>query len=353
METLSHRQNLILNFIKHRQEASTKEIKKYIDANYQETNRITIIRDLEVLLNKNLIAKQGQGRATYYTPVSHHQLLYFFDPQDYFETPPDERRIQETFNFSVVNSFSQDNIFSHSELTELDKLNEKYRERMNQLTESQLKKEFERLTIELSWKSSQIEGNTYSLIDTEILLKENKQAEGHTQEEAHMILNHKHALDYIRQQPDKFRKLSLKNIEELHKIIVHNMGVKTNLRNRLVGITGTKFKPLDNKYQIEEAMTDMINIVNNPDNHPLFKALSAILLTSYIQPFEDGNKRTARLLGNAILLAHNYCPLSYRSIDEGDYKKATLLFYEQNSALFFKELFINQFKFSLDNYFLL
>jgi Fic family protein len=75
-------------------------------------------------------------------------------------------------------------------------------------------------------------------------------------------------------------------------------------------------------------------------------------MISYIQPFEDGNKRTARILGNALLLANNACPLSYRSVNEGDYKKAILLFYEQNNINLFKELFINQFKFSVDNYFL-
>ncbi len=100
-------------------------------------------------------------------------------------------------------------------------------------------------------------------------------------------------------------------------------------------------------------MEEMVKIVNNKNYHPLLKSMACILLTSYIQPFEDGNKRTARLLGDAILLAHSYCPLSYRSVNESNYKKVTLLFYEQNSALFFKELFIDQFKFSINNYFLI
>jgi Fic family protein len=71
----------------------------------------------------------------------------------------------------------------------------------------------------------------------------------------------------------------------------------------------------------------------------------------YIQPFEDGNKRTARIIANAVLLANNVCPISYRSVDETDYKKAAVLFYEQNSARFFKQLFVEQFKFAVDNYF--
>lgn len=82
----------------------------------------------------------------------------------------------------------------------------------------------------------------------------------------------------------------------------------------------------------------------NQSEHPVEKALLTVLMISYIQPFEDGNKRAARLLGNALLLAHNYCPLSYRSVDEVEYKKGVLLFYEQNSLSYFKTIFIDQFR---------
>ena len=76
-----------------------------------------------------------------------------------------------------------------------------------------------------------------------------------------------------------------------------------------------------------------------------------MLLIAYIQPFVDGNKRTARLLGNALLMANNACPLSFRSVDEAEYKKDLIVFYEQNSLRAFKELFIEQFKFAVENYF--
>lgn len=72
-------------------------------------------------------------------------------------------------------------------------------------------------------------------------------------------------------------------------------------------------------------------------------------MISYIQPFEDGNKRTSRILAKAILMSENYCPLSYRSIDEVEYKKAVILFYEQNSAEYLKEIFIEQFRQAIGN----
>ena len=167
-----------------------------------------------------------------------------------------------------------------------------------------------------------------------------------------MILNHKETLDYIINEKNNFKKLTLGKIENIHSLVIKNMGIEKNIRKGLIGITGTKYRPLDNEFQIKEALERMIIAINKKEIHPLVKSLLVILIISYIQPFEDGNKRTARLLGNAILLVNNYCPLSYRSINENDYKKAILLFYEQNSISFFKELFIQQFKFSLNNYFL-
>ena len=81
------------------------------------------------------------------------------------------------------------------------------------------------------------------------------------------------------------------------------------------------------------------------------KALLALLLLSYIQPFADGNKRTARIVSNGILIADGYCPISFRSVDSIDYKKAMLMFYEQNNISAFKKIFIDQFLFAVNTYF--
>lgn len=104
---------------------------------------------------------------------------------------------------------------------------------------------------------------------------------------------------------------------------------------------------------IEMHATTMEQLVTSIENtaNPIEKALISVLMISYIQPFEDGNKRTGRILANAILHANNYCPLSYRSVDETEYKKAVILFYETNSLCYFKELFTEQFKFAVEQYF--
>lgn len=350
MQKLSKRQLNILDFIRKSKKANNLEIKKYLEENFGAISRATVGRDINKLLENNLIQKQGKGRSVWYQELAPSSLLAFFDAEEYFKQYPDRREIAfERFNFDIFKDLKD--IFVKEELVELERLNNDYKQRIKKLTPAIIKKEFERLTIELSWKSSRIEGNTYSLIDTEILIKQNKEAKGKSKEEAIMILNHKKALDYIIDKRSDFKKITLRKIENIQKLIVQDLDIQNGLRNIPVGIVGTRYRPLDNSHQILEAAEKFIKIINKLKD-PFSKALVAILMVSYIQMFEDGNKRTARLLGNAILLANGACPLSYRSIDEADYKKATILFYEQNSARFFKELFIEQFKFAAGNYFL-
>ncbi|OGZ40730.1 MAG: hypothetical protein A3I20_01105 [Candidatus Portnoybacteria bacterium RIFCSPLOWO2_02_FULL_40_15] len=348
---LTKRQLNILEFIKKNGGASNQEIKNCLKETFEDISRITIVRDINLLLKNKLIDRKGKGRNVRYEEFIKSAVLAYFDVEEYFKKGPDERKLTfEYFNFRIFSQFKE--IFTEEELKNLKTLNDGYKKRIKKLSPAILKKEFERLTIELSWKSSQIEGNTYSLIDTEILIKEHKEAEGHKKEEAIMILNHKKALDYILNKKSDFKKINLRKIENIQNLIVDNLGISKGIRKKLVGIVGTRYKPLDNEYQIKEALEKMIKIINN-FKEPFSKALAAILMISYIQPFEDGNKRTARLLGDALLLAYGACPLSFRSVNETDYKKAVIIFYEQNSARFFKELFIQQFEFAIKNYFLL
>lgn len=165
-----------------------------------------------------------------------------------------------------------------------------------------------------------------------------------------MLLNHKEALDFIFANKDYLSPLSIQKIEDIHSLLIKDLGVDRNIRKGRVGISGTNYKPLDNEYQIREALGDMCELVNNRDS--IFeKALLILVLISYIQPFVDGSKRTARIVSNAIFLEHGHCPISFRTVDAVDYKKAMLIFYEQNNVSAFKEIFTSQFEFAVKTYF--
>lgn len=346
---LNKRQVKILEYINKNSSLSRLEIENYITSIDDDVSKNTIIRDLDVLLKNNYIKKQGSARSIKYLPFVQNEILRKYDIEKYFETDVDDRNIKyPQFNFDIFENFN--NIFTSDELINLEKLNSLFIKKIQNLSPRLLKKEYERLLIELSWKSSQIEGNTYSLLDTELLIKENIEAKGHKKEEALMILNHKNALEFIFENKDYFKTITLKKIEELHSLLTDKMEVQKGLRKYPVGIVGTNYKPLSNQLQIKDAIEKLITLINSTDN-AIEKALITVIMISYIQPFEDGNKRTGRILANAILYANGYCPLSYRSVDEIEYKKAVIIFYENNSIDYFKELFVNQYKFAVEKYF--
>ncbi len=311
----------------------------------------TMKRLLSAAVKEGNIEKAGRGPATKYklTPQAH--VTMPLDLATYFDKDIDEREVQESFNFDLIRDvLPKVEIFTKEELEVLNAAQMEFVKNTEGMTDLEYRKEMERLGVDLSWKSSQIEGNTYSLLETERLLKDKQTASGKTKEEAIMLLNHKDALDFVLDIPDYLKELSVHRIENIHSILTKELEVDRNIRHRRVGITGTNYRPLDNEFQIREALEDTCTLVNGKDN-VFEKALLTLVLLSYIQAFVDGNKRTARITSNAVLIANGYCPISFRTVDSIDYKKAMLMFYEQNNIAAFKKIFIEQFLFAVKTYF--
>lgn len=345
---INHKDKNILEYIKANPSFSSKEI---YDGLKSEVGYATVKRILAKLISEDLILPLGKGRGTKYIIDPAYELLFPIDVNEYFEKEIDERVIKDGFNLSLITDvLSKTTLLTANEQFQLVELQKKYKENVSELTEAEYKKELERLAVDLSWKSSQIEGNTYSLLETERLLKDKETAQGKPKDDATMLLNHKDALDFIINNPDYVTPLTIAAIEDIHSLLIKDLGVDRNIRRRRVGISGTNYKPLDNEYQIREALNDLCELVNNRES-VFEKALLVLMLISYIQPFGDGNKRTARIVSNAILINNDYCPISFRTIDSVEYKKAMLLFYEQNNIAAFKKIFIDQFEFAVKTYF--
>lgn len=290
----------------------------------------------------------GSGRSTSYELSISGRVLADIDAKEYVAVEPDKRYGSSQYNFNLFPNFPAD-IFTNEELERLEKATQIYKKRTADISATIQKKELERLVIELSWKSSKIEGNTYTLLDTEKLLLENKVAPGHSKNETQMIFNHKDTFNYIRSYASQFQTITRKNLEELHSILTKDLDVNVGFRSRAVGITGSIYRPLDNVYQITEAVERLLESISKSET-PYAKALLALLGISYIQPFEDGNRRTARLMTNALLISNSLAPLSYRSVDEEEYKSSVLVFYELNSIVPMKKIFIEQYEFAAENY---
>ena len=215
---LNQRENNIIDFIKINGPNSSKEIFERID---NSVSYATLKRILGKLIEDNYLAVQGLGKATRYSISPTYQVIQPIDIKAYYEIEIDDREIIEIFNFDIINEvLAKYSVFTDSELRILNELQSKFIQNISKLSENEYKKEFERLAIDLSWKSSQIEGNTYSLLETERLLREKETAAGKTKEEASMLLNHKEALDFIIENPNYLNPISVSKIEDIHSILV-------------------------------------------------------------------------------------------------------------------------------------
>src|SRR3990170_384601 len=293
LTTLTGRQRFLLNIIQELGKASNQKLLFRALPHFDHLSRVTVIRDLAILVKKGLIKKEGKGRSVAYISTTP-PLLRSFAQESYFEEEADQRTIQQN-----PLAFQKNNIwellFPPTELNKIDKLTADYQHRLKIRNKTYIQKEFERMTIEFSWKSSKIEGNTYTLLDTERLIKNHEEAKNKSGHESAMILNHKNALQYAYSHQKVFKNITLQNITEVHSLLVKNLNIKTGIRNHPIGITGTRYKPYDNQYQIKEALQELCKLVNSLQ-HPIVKAFILASGISSIQPFADGNKRTSRLM---------------------------------------------------------
>lgn len=338
----------IVDFLQYHPGLSRPELMEQLDLGIGDTQVKKILAEG---LYRGDIRVEGRARATRYFITPKGQLLRTIDLGTYYATPFADRVMQTGYNFALIrDQLPSIDVFTREEYAFLAEQERVFRERIKEYPRELYAKEMERLGIDLSWKSSEIEGNTYTLLETVNLLKDKIEAKGKKREEAIMLLNHKEALKAIVAQPEYFRTISLSRMEDVHSLLIDGLGVARNLRHVRVGISGTNYRPLEVESQIREAVGDMCALVNGKSD-PYEKALLTLLLISYIQPFVDGNKRTSRLMSNAMLIANGCCPLSFRTVAADDYRAALLLFYEQNNISAFKKIFLEQVTFAVNEYF--
>lgn len=349
---LNDRQKLIIDYAKSHDSFQTKAVFDDVKKKFS-VERLTVVRDLAYLVESDVLVTEGEGRTVKYQVSAFYLLTEKIAVDEYFATAFQKRKIKHIFNTEIF-TLLDNHVLSGEEVERLDAINQKYATTQKVLQDESpaiLRREWERLVIEFSWKSSQIEGNTYTLLETEALLNDAQFAQGKDKTEAQMIINHKSALDFTWENKEYFEVVEIEKIKKIHELLVTGLDIKFNYRQNPVGISGTLYRPLHNSEEIEDAMKKLVQVIRQIED-PFNKALIAVLMISYIQPFEDGNKRTARIVANAILHAHGKAMLSYRDVDTVEYKKAILLFYEQNNISAFKKIFIEQFEFSVENYFL-
>ncbi len=199
-----------------------------------------------------------------------------------------------------------------------------------------------RLLIDLSWNSSRLEGNTYSLLETERLLSVGEAASGKNALEAQMILNHKRAIEFL-VEPAAEIGCNRYTLLNLHALLADNLLADPTAGGRLrsiaVGIGRTVFHPLEGPQRIAECFQQVLDTAA-AIAEPFEQAFFLMVHLPYLQPFEDVNKRVSRLAANIPLIRHNLCPLSFVDVDQQTYIHAVLGIYELNRIELLRDVFV-------------
>lgn len=209
-----------------------------------------------------------------------------------------------------------------------------------------------RLLIDLSWASSRLEGNTYTRLDTLNLIQHNREAEGKDGFETQMILNHKRAIEFLIEQAEDigFNTFTFMN---LHALLSENLladpAASGRLRERVVEISGTVYRPLGVAQQIEELFRTVLDKAA-AIHDPFEQAFFVMVHVPYLQPFEDVNKRVSRLAANIPLIRNNLCPLSFVDVPERAYVEGTLAIYEHAKVDLLRDVFVWAYERSCDQF---
>ena len=199
-----------------------------------------------------------------------------------------------------------------------------------------------RLLIDLSWNSSRLEGNTYSLLDTTRLIELGEEAEGKQRLEAQMILNHKDAIEFLVDEAGTIG-FDRHTILSLHALLADNLLADSRAAGRLrhiaVRIDGSVFHPLETPAMIEECF-DQILATAAAISDPFEQAFFVMVQLPYLQPFDDVNKRVSRLAANMPLIKANLVPLSFEDVPRELYTEAVLGVYEMNRIELLRDVFM-------------
>lgn len=211
---------------------------------------------------------------------------------------------------------------------------------------------FNRLLIDLSWNSSRLEGNTYSLLETERLLEFSETVEGKDRKEAQMIINHKAAIEFL---VDSINDVGINRytIFNLHALLsnelLENPESCGRLREIPVGIAESVYYPTGIPQLIQECFRNILEKAQAIDN-PFEQAFFLMVQLPYLQPFEDVNKRVSRLAANIPLIRSNLCPLSFIDVPQRTYINGLLGVYEFNQIDLLRDVFIWAYERSCSHY---
>lgn len=326
-----------------------------------KASRRTVLRRLNTLLGQDRLIRSGKGRATRYrnpvvTEIITDRVVAGSSSQTerYIPVSPEGEEIKQLvrrplemrnpvgYQQEFLDGYRPNETWYLTEETRLKLAEWGTIEQETRPAGTYANQILNRLLIDLSWNSSRLEGNTYSLLETEQLLELGESADHKDAAEAQMILNHKAAIQLLVDQADEigFNNYTVLN---LHALLADNLlgdpEAGGRLRTTMVAIGGTVFHPLAIRQRVEECFHQVLATATAIAN-PFEQSLFALAHLPYLQPFIDVNKRVSRLVANIPFIKNNLCPLSFVDVPQQAYLDGILGVYEHNRIELLRDVFV-------------
>ncbi len=347
---MTNDRNDILAYLASNPGAAISDLEEHIDV-----SRSTIKRRLREMIREGQVRKEGKGKSTRYFPADFepaNETSQVYESVKERISRPLSKRPPVSYQRSFLTSYEPNRTsYLGGTLT-------KHLRDMGQIATTDLpagtyaRQILDRLLIDLSWNSSRLEGNTYSLLETEQLLADGAHSDERDPLETQMILNHKGAIEFLVEGADEigFNPLTIRN---LHALLSENLlpdpAASGRLRAHAVGISGSVFYPLNDPHQIKELFSILVGKADAIED-PFEQSFFVLVQLPYLQPFSDVNKRVSRLAANIPFIRGNFSPLSFIDVDRQDYVEAVLAIYELNDVSLLRTLFVEAYERSLARY---
>lgn len=332
----------ILDYLAAHPGASREDIRRNLAP---EANETTVWRHLKALVIRQKLQISGKGRATRYTLAGPAVV------RAYLKTPYNQRK-PARYNKGFLDAYIPDKSFYLSQAAR-DQLRAVGQPNLPAMPAgTYARRILEKLLVDLSWASSRMEGNTYSILDTERLIRFGEEAAGHDRKEAVMILNHKEAIQYVVENIADI-SISRRDLCNIHALLsaglLANPAMAGRLRALPVDITHSSYQPLGDKFEIEEEFDVLLHkaaAIADPFEQSFF----ILAHIPYLQAFDDVNKRTSRIASNVPLLKADLAPMSFVTMNDRDYIDGLLGVYEINNVSLLQEAYVEAYRASAENY---
>ncbi len=316
-----------------------------LDALPTAVERTTVFRDIQKLVAEKIIEQQGEAKGrTYRLRKDSLPFLRWEMSQ------PPAARAKVPYDSRIIEAYEPNKTFwlskhQRAKLASFSKFD-------GSVDDASYRRVMSSLLIDLSYASSRLEGVRITWLDAKNLVELGDRPEGLTEKEYRIVMNHKEAIQFVCENRLNFGPAK-RDLLDVHKLLstdlLGNPADEGQVRHAPVFFTESSYQPLSIPHVLNEQVEKYCSKVAQIKD-PFEQAFFTMAMVPYLQPFQDGNKRTSRLCMNIPLLKNSLAPFSFAQINRHDYMFGLISFYERGRTEFLAEAFFDAYAKSAPKY---